>query len=153
MLGNKLVLASPIIFHFFFNPQSKNCGIIFLLSGKYESPLPFQFLFAYSNGRFLFLTPLRPLRAKCKLIKGKKWGNGQSQFLMFSIVKEKILHEESKEHLMIQGHGKVPKIPDLKQLSEAYSAKLQGTRWIRRKEEKHGLLYSLCEAVTLYCVI
>lgn len=72
---------------------------------------------------------------------------------MFSIVKEKILHKEIKEHLMIQGHGKVPKIPDLKQLSEAYSAKLQGTHWIHKKEEKHSLLYSLCEAVTLYCVI
>lgn len=66
-----------------------------------------------------------------------------------SIFKEKILHKERKEHLMIQGHGNFPDNPYLKQLSEAYSAKLQGTHWICRKQTKKysSLLYHLCEAV------
>lgn len=57
-----------------------------------------------------------------------------------SIFKEKILHKERKEYLMIQGHGKVPNSPHLKQLSEAYSAKLQGTHCICRKQKNHSSL-------------
>lgn len=75
---------------------------------------------------------MRPLHAKQKLILGKMWTWTITIFGV-SIFKEKILHKEKREHSMIHWHGKFPKSPYLKQLSEAYSAKLQGTHWICRK--------------------
>lgn len=148
ILGNKLVLASPIIFHFFSLIHSlKTVELFFFCLVSMNLHYIFNFCLHTQKWKIFIFNP-RPLHAKWKLIMGKKCGNGQSQFLMFSTVKEKILHKESKWHLGIQGHGKVPKNPDFKQLSESYSAKLQGTHWICGKEEKHSSLwYSLCEAI------